>query len=130
MMQANATSRAKMMNTMEGSDEKGDTVVVGELGEALSALKQAFQAAASAPAAGRLYELRGAHLGASTGVAAGKTLEDILTGFLHWCALDSTPGDGNFCSMHHPLETHAQYQLGRCHRLLSFSYVTQVSAPL
>ena len=76
-----------MMNTMEGSDDKGDKVVIGELAEALSAMKQAFQAAASAPGTGRTYELRGVHLGAGTGVAAGKTLEDILTGFLHWYAL-------------------------------------------
>jgi len=82
-MQANATSRAKMMNSMEGSDDKGDQVVVGSVAEALSACKQAFQAASCEPGAGRTYELRGLHLG--SGVAAGKTLDDVLRGFLYWC---------------------------------------------
>ena len=63
--QANATSRAKMMNTMEGSDEPGDQVVAGDVSEALSALNALFQRRELDSAGmGRAYELRGVHLGA------------------------------------------------------------------
>ena len=61
--QANATSRAKMMNTMEGSDEPGDQVIKGDVSEALSALNAMYAQRHAAAGMDRAYELRGVHFG-------------------------------------------------------------------
>jgi hypothetical protein len=88
------TSEAKMMNTMEGAEEKDDVVMQCQLPEALAALHGMVRAAASAAGDKRTWELRGVHLG--KGPAEGASLDDFLTAFLHWCQKDEDRSAGSF----------------------------------
>jgi hypothetical protein len=95
-LKASMVSEAKMMSNMEGSEQKGDVVMACAMPEALAALHDMMQkAAAAAAAAGKqTWELRGVHIG--QGPAAGKTLDDFLVAFLHWCQKDEDRAAGRF----------------------------------
>ena len=110
---ASMVSEAKMMSNMEGSEQRDDVVMTCAMPEALAALHNMMQktAAAEAAAGRRTWELRGVHIG--KGPAAGKTLDDFLAAFLHWCQKedDRAAGRFNVTKAMRRLTSFAEYQV-------------------
>lgn len=83
-----AIKEAKMMNEMEGTEEQDDKIVVGDIAEALKALKvlvsetEAKEEKKEDEKGSSKWAFRSVHLG--HGVAAGKTVEDCMKAFLLW----------------------------------------------
>lgn len=84
-LRASVMRESQAMNKMDGSEEKGDKVVTGDISLAISAIEERV---ASSKKDGELkYDLRGVHLGKS--IAEGKTMKDVYKAFLLWSQKDA-----------------------------------------
>eukprot|EP00036_Acanthoecidae_sp_10tr_P009434 CAMPEP_0182916452 /NCGR_PEP_ID=MMETSP0105_2-20130417/945_1 /TAXON_ID=81532 ORGANISM="Acanthoeca-like sp., Strain 10tr" /NCGR_SAMPLE_ID=MMETSP0105_2 /ASSEMBLY_ACC=CAM_ASM_000205 /LENGTH=559 /DNA_ID=CAMNT_0025053405 /DNA_START=62 /DNA_END=1744 /DNA_ORIENTATION=+ len=77
-----AISQAKDMNHMDGTEQADDVIVTGTMAEALTALVKFVDESKAANADSKMWDFRGLHIG--TGVAAGKTVENIYESYLRW----------------------------------------------
>jgi hypothetical protein len=74
---ASTINEAKAMNNMDGEEAEGDTIIFGTIHDALLAVKIMIPSKNDVA-----YEFRSVHLGKSA--AKGKTIDDIICGFLYW----------------------------------------------
>jgi hypothetical protein len=75
---------ATLMNSMEGTDNSNDEIMVCSLQEAITALRSMMETIATSERqrGERSFELRGVHFG--KGAAVGKDIDDLLRAFLYW----------------------------------------------
>lgn len=78
------TSEAKMMDNMDGDEQKDDQVITGNQEEALKALQALVtKDKQDSEAKSTLWDFRSVHLG--HGIAKGKSIDDVCYSFLRWC---------------------------------------------